>query len=165
MDPNNLTSIGGLIAEGFGGFPTVADLRSGKWDQIPNEPGVYQFIFSCECPPGYLTMGTGGRFKGNDANVSIAKLEDEWVQGALIVYVGQTKRNLRKRIRTMIRFGLGFPTAHRGGRLMWQLDGAERLQVCWKVIRDQQPRRVERALIKAFRASHAGKRPFANLRD
>ena len=100
---------------------------------------------------------------------SLDRLQEEWVEGALIVYVGQSgsrsKGTLARRVEQMIRFGQGARVAHWGGRLIWQLADSDRLVVCWKTIQDRDPRDVERALIKAFKTLHGGKRPYANLRD
>ena len=118
--------------------------------------------------PGFLAIGTGGHFKGKDPNVPIARLAREWVDGALVVYVGQagtrSAGTLRKRIHQMIRFGEGSPVGHWGGRLVWQLEDAAALQVCWKVVRDTTARTAEKELIGAFKLIRGGRRPFANLR-
>ncbi len=169
IDSDSLTSIAGLRSQGFDGFVTVADLRRGNRDNIPAVPGVYLVLRDCASHPEFLDVGTGGRFKNKDPNVSVSKLKDEWVEGAVIVYVGQagskSKRTLKKRIGELIRFGQGSPVGHRGGRLIWQLRGADRLLVCWKEVADDDPRELEKELIAAFKSVYGDRRPFANLRD
>ena len=49
-----------------------------------------------------------------------------------------------------------------GGRYTWQLSEPERLVICWRA--EQEPRKVEQELIRAFR-SQRGARRFANLKD
>ena len=66
----------------------------------------------------------------------------------------------------MLQFGRGAPVGHWGGRLVWQLEDAERLVVCWKPVTDHRdPGAVETALIRSFKLAHGGRRPFGNLRD
>ena len=166
---DQLESLPSLRALGFQGFRTVAELRSGALDAVPAEPGVYLAIRACASPPRFLAVGTGGHFKGKDPSVPIARLASEWVDGALVVYVGQagtrSTGTLRKRICQLIRFGEGSPVGHRGGRLVWQLEDAAELQVCWKEVRDTPARTAEKALIEAFKSIHGGRRPFANLQN
>ena len=39
----------------------------------------------------------------------------------------------------MLRFGQEAPVGHWGGRLVWQLRYAERLQVCWRALHENDP--------------------------
>ena len=126
----------GLHAEGFQGFVTVADLRLQGRDTIPASPGIYLILRDGPSPPDFLEIGTGGHFKDKDPNVSIARLQHEWVTDARIVYIGQSgsgsSGTLKNRIRQMLRCGRGARVDHWGGRLVWQLRDAEQLQVCWR---------------------------------
>lgn len=164
-----LTSVPGLRRLGFEGYRTVANQRGEGLDDVPEEPGVYLVIRTNNTPPCFLDVGTGGRFKGKDPNVSLSRLEQEWVQGALALYVGQAGSKsvgtLRKRIGELIRFGEGEPVGHYGGRLIWQLHDADELMVCWKTLQNGDPRNVEKKLIQDFKKLHEGRRPFANLQD
>ena len=168
IDPDSLMSISSLQSQGFSGFVRVADLRSGNQDNIPDAPGVYLVLRDFVSHPDFLEVGTGGHFKRKDPNVPIARLTNEWVEQALIVYVGQSGSNsdgtLRKRIGQLIDFGQGKPVGHWGGRLMWQLQGADRLLVCWKEVVGADPEEPKKELIKAFKSGHSRRRPFANLR-
>ena len=167
--PGTTDSIAELRRQGFEGFSTIGDLYVAGRTGIPDEPGVYLVLRTEVSPPEFLVEGTGGRFKGKNPNVPLSDLRREWVQGALVVYVGQTgsggRATLRRRIARMLRFGHGASVGHWGGRLIWQLKGSERLLVCWKPIAEPAPRKVESALIRSFKSMHGGKRPFANLRD
>ena len=165
IDSDSLMSVANLKREGFDGFVTVAVLRRESRNNIPEVPGVYLVLRDCASDPKFLDVGTGGHFREMDPNVPIARLKNEWVEGALIVYVGQSGRTLEKRIGEMIRFGQGDPVGHWGGRLIWQLRGADRLLVCWNEMPDDDPKKFETEMIKAFKSAHGGKRPFANLRD
>lgn len=169
IDPDSLTAVASLRSQGFDGFVTVADLRRGNRNNIPSVPGVYLVLRDCASYPEFLDVGTGGHFKDEDPNVPISRLKDEWVDGAVTVYIGQSgsksKGTLKKRIGELIRFGQGSRVGHRGGRLIWQLRGADRLLVCWKEVADDDPKEFEKELIEAFKSAHGGRRPFANLRD
>ena len=169
IDSDSLTSVASLRSQGFDGFVRVSDLRSVNRNNIPAVPGVYLVLRDCVSYPEFLEVGTGGHFKDKDPNVPIARLRNEWVERAVIVYVGQSgsksKGTLKKRIGELIRFGQGSRVGHRGGRLIWQLRGADRLLVCWMEVADDDPKEFETELIEAFKSEHDGRRPFANLRD
>ena len=166
-DPLALSSIDGLRNAGFDGFETVKQLWGGSRAAIPGSPGVYLFVRDDPSPPAFLATGTGGHFKQRDPNVPVARLRDEWVDDALVVYIGQSgsgsSGTLKRRIAQMLRFGQGVPVGHWGGRLVWQLCDAERLQVCWRALHGDDPRTVEAEWIGVFKSLYGGKRPFANL--
>ena len=169
IDPNCLTSVYGMRRQGFDGFVTVTDLRRWNRGNLPAMPGVYLVLRDCASYPEFLETGTGGHFKGDDPNVSISRLKGEWVDRAVIVYIGQagsgSKETLGRRIDCMIQFGQGGPVGHWGGRLIWQLAHADGLLFCWMETEDDSPRQVEKELIEAFKSAYHGRRPFANLRD
>ncbi len=141
---------------------TVAGLRKGNIIGIPASPGVYLVLRDGTSFPKFRTPGTGGYFKGKNPNVPISRLREEWVAGAIVVYVGQTG-NLWRRIGQLIQFGQGADIGHWGGRLMWQLAQAEELQVCWKKVVDKKPVTVKNDILEQFKSKYGGKRPFANL--
>ncbi len=166
---SDLNSISELQAFGFEGFVTIESLRN-RVNLIPCEQGVYLLLRNRDLPPKFLSTGTGGYYQNKDPNVCMTRLKNEWVSDAIIVYVGKAggkciESDLNKRIKELLKFGKGKDVAHRGGRLVWQLYDAEQLLVCWKVLRDSEPRCVEKMLIETFKQSHGGKRPFANLID
>ena len=169
INSDSLTSVASLRSQGFDGFVTVADLRRNNRNNIPAVPGVYLVLRNCASYPEFLDVGTGGHFKNKDPNVSVSELNDNWVEGAVTVYIGQAGSNsngtLEKRIGELIRFGQGGCVGHWGGRFIWQLQGADRLLVCWKEVADGDPRKFERELITEFKSAHGDRRPFANLHD
>ena len=163
IDADKLTSICGLHESGFGGFLTINELNSKKSVDIPNESGVYLIVRDCEAYPSFLDVGTGGRFKGKDPNVSRSILESRWIEDTLIVYIG-CSGNLRRRTGQLIRFGTGSPVGHWGGRLIWQLKDSKQLRVCWKMVRGDKPAVVKGKLLETFSTIHGGRLPFANYR-
>ncbi len=162
-------SVEGISAAGFSGFVKVSSLRESSGREIPAEKGVYLVLWLDNSPPKFLPQSTGGHFKGKDPTVSVSELEQKWVKGAKVLYIGKAgtrngKQTLRKRIRQYLRFGQGKRASHRGGRYIWQLGDSKDLVFCWKPTPDQDPRLVEQALIQGFKTAY-GKRPFANLQD
>lgn len=145
---------------GFTGWVSVAD-----WGSAPTDPGVYVVVRSIDTPPYFVDVAP---YRG-DPPMSIAELEERWVPGARIVYVGKAGRGtknggLRRRLRQLARYGAGQAARHSGGRAIWQLDDRDDLLVGWCVTDDSQARQVEKDMIAAFRA-HYGVRPFANDAD
>jgi excinuclease UvrABC nuclease subunit len=143
---------------------TIKKLQSNKfWHEIPAESGVYVVVYKKHSKSAFLKKGTGGKFKGNNPNVSIERLNKKWVdfkQGEeKIIYIGKSN-NLRRRIRAYIKFGLGKPVAKRGGRLIWQIADSDSLEVYWKT--NKMPRETEKKMLLEFEKRH-GKLPFANL--
>lgn len=151
-----------LKEKGFKGFKTVKELRT-SLVTVPEVKGVYVVIRDKESKPEFLEHGTGGFFKKKNPNISMEKLKDYWVDGTPIVYIGQTERELKKRIEELIRLGQGKAVAHWGGRIMWQLKDADELIIAWKELPDSDPKEVERNLLIDFKSIYC-KLPFANLR-
>ena len=141
----------------------------GGLQDIPKSKGVYLVLRIHDLPSQYLELGTGGFFKGKDPNISITDLESNWVHGAKVLYIGKAgsldgKATLYSRLNQYLKFGMGKNIGHWGGRLIWQLGDVPDLIVCWKSLPNDDPRLVEKSLIKSF-TSQFGKRPFANLVD
>lgn len=162
----------GLTAVGFEGWLTWPKIRKAGYVDIPSLPGVYVIVRIGAAPPAFVHPGTGGRFKGDDPSVPQARLEAEWVDGASVLNIGKADARkaagindgLRGRLREYGRFGAGEPVGHRGGRLIWQLEDANRLLVAWHVVTwDETARDYERRLLAHFAELHVGRRPFANL--
>ena len=127
----------------------------------PQAGGVY--VVYCESSrPEYLDRNPAGTFRG-DPSVSREALDANWVARAQVVYIGKANHGrLRTRLKEFVDFGRGGKRRHWGGRLIWQLDLAERLLVAWRVLpRETVPQNVERQMIATFRADY-GKAPFAN---
>ena len=150
-------STGSLEEAGFEGFVPL----SAATTQAPNSAGVYLVLRgSGESLPTFLKKGTGGFFKRRDPNVSRDELERNWVENTIVLYIGQTKRELKKRLKELNSFGSGNPVAHYGGRLLWQISDSERFSICWKCC--EEPKGLEASLLRQFETVY-GKLPFANL--
>lgn len=126
-------------------------------------------LYPSAVAPKLRTLGSGSPFKGKNPNVSMQILQDNWVNNAAIVYIGKAgsvsgSATLQFRLKQYLNFGQGKPVGHWGGRLIWQLQLAEDLVVCWKTTPQQEPSVVESYLIGQFKEFYH-KRPFANLKD
>lgn len=158
-----------LVHEGFVGFQSIRELRQSKLADVPNSPGVY-VILRAEGPTQqtFRNRSNGGHFKGQDPSVSIEELRANWIDGAVVLYIGKAggtgqQATLRSRIAKLLEFGSGKPAAHWGGRYIWQMHGSDNLIVCWRVLEVEDPRDFEKQLLNRFK-SHYGRLPFANLR-
>ncbi len=112
--------------------------------------------------PTFLDCSPAGTFRG-DPSVSLEELLDNWVSGGSVLYIGKGDHGvLRTRLCAYARFGRGGNARHSGGRLIWQLEGAQKLLVAWRVLEsDVVPLSDETAMIDDFTADY-GEPPFAN---
>lgn len=134
-------------AHGFNGFVSIGDVRLQR-ATVSGLPGVYVIYRETPDPVEFLDKSTGGWFKGGNPSVPIETLEAAWVHDAHVLYVGKAdagqsgRRGIRARFDEYLRFGMGQPTGHWGGRYVWQLAGTDELMICFKPCTD--PRDEER---------------------
>lgn len=154
-----------LKLNGFEGFYSVYNLKN-NINVIPKDPGIYKILRLTNDAPIFLKKGVGGYFKGRDPNCPIEKLETNWIENEPLMYIGKAgsiKRNLRRRLNEYMLFGQGKDIGHWGGRLIWQLSDYDELIVCWKILKDIDPRAYEKKFLINFKKVN-GKYPFANLK-
>ena len=144
---------------GFTGFKQMSELFLDS-SMLPDNNGVYLVLNIDNKPGEFLTVGSGGHFKGKDPNISLAELKSNWVDNTKVVYIGKAT-SLRSRLRQYFSFGQGKNIGHYGGRLIWQIKYSKDLVVCWKSLTTD-PREFEADLIQQFVKTY-GCRPFANL--
>ncbi|MFE2529721.1 hypothetical protein ACFXEL_36470 [Streptomyces sp. NPDC059382] len=158
-----------LALRGFRGFVPFGALGD---SEVPAEAGIHVVVRPAPAGPDasapeFLPRSPAGHFKGRDPSVDVGVLNDAWVHGATILYVGKAsggkdgRRGLRKRLDEYRRHGAGFPVGHWGGRYIWQLRDSADLLVAWRPTPDEGPGIAEASLIAEFLAVHAA-RPFAN---
>lgn len=169
VNSDRLDSVDGLRESGFEGFRSVSHLRQSTCLEVPVARGVYVVVRDTDAPPEFLARSVGGWYRHVDPSVAVDQLEEKWVDGALVLYVGQApgpgvRSLLQQRVKRDIRFGQGKAIAHSGGPTLWQLRDHLALQFAWRPTPDDDPALTEAELIGAFRARY-GRLPFANLRD
>lgn len=150
---------------GFTGFVDIENLIDKKHEPSKH-PGVYMVIKPDNETIEFINPGSGGFFKGKNPNVDISVLKQNYVNEAIVLYIGKAgsltgKATLYSRINQYLKFGQGKNIGHWGGRYIWQIKNPEKLIFCWKPI-DTEPKEYERALINSFIKQY-GKMPFANL--
>lgn len=155
-------------AAGFTGFRLVSELRATKLAAVPKRMGVYMVLRTKTDPPKFRKQSPAGHFKRKDPTVSVATLRDNWVESTSVLYIGKAgapdeEVTLRSRLAKYLAFGSGSKVSHWGGRLIWQLADSDELVVCWKPTPNEVPAAAKQDLIDEFKASHSGRRPFANL--
>ncbi len=153
-----------IQAAGFTRATPINQLRQSNCRQIPDRPGVYVVLRTAITEPEFLEESVGAHFRGRNPSLPVVSLSQQWVSRTAVIYIGQTTISLRDRLRGLLKFGLGTPVGHWGGRCIWQLADAERLCLAWKATSAQDAPLVEAQLIQEFKSAY-GRRPFANLRD
>ncbi len=151
---------------GFRGFRTVQELWNDT-SSIPANKGVYMVLVCGDGKLEFVNPGTGGFFKDKDPNVSLNVLRQNYDPDTIVLYIGKAgaqggKATLRSRLNQYLRFGQGKKVGHWGGRLIWQIESHADLVICWKPTPEDDPRQVERGLIKDYE-NQFGRLPFANL--
>ncbi len=169
----NFNDIEEIKKAGFIGFKKMSELFTDS-SNISDEKGVYFILCLDNKPPQFLTIGTGGYFKGRNPNVSVEKLKENWVDDTIVVYIGkgggknqkgiESDETLRSRLKTYFSFGRGKNVGHSGGRYIWQIENSKDLVVCWYPTPDKEPADIETNFIIEFKKQNV-KRPFANHKD
>jgi hypothetical protein len=157
-------SLAELKSVGFEGFRRIGDLFLSCFD-VPDASGIYLVLYLNEDHPKFVSEGVGGFFKGRNPNVSEFKLEENWVNDTIVIYIGQTEDSLNRRITRYMDFGKGKPVGHYGGRYIWQIQDYCSLVVGWKACPEGfDSRKIEGEFMRRFKRIH-GRLPFANLRE
>ncbi|WP_428389535.1 hypothetical protein [Mucisphaera sp.] len=144
---------------------TIAELTALNCSQVPKDRGVYLIRKPNEFEPEFLSQSTAGDLKGKNPSVASTVLRANWISEAHVLYIGKAggKSGLQQRLRQYMNHGAGMPSAHWGGRYIWQLRHASMLLVQWQTTEPDDPDHFETDLIGSFKNEH-GERPFANLR-
>lgn len=148
----------------FKGFKTIRELKE-SCSEVPSSNGVYLVLRRNNQQPIFSISSLGGYVKvPNDSPCySLSYLQEQYVNGTCILYIGKST-NMRSRLRSYMRFGQGKRASHGGGRAIWQMTDVDDFVICWSETLENS-RMVEWRMIQAFKLSHEGKRPFANMSD
>lgn len=161
-------SIESIKNNGFNGFKTIAELNYDN-SVIPKKRGVYLVLIPTIEMPEFLSIGTGGFFKGRNPNIPVNQLKMKWVDDTRVIYIGKAgnltgNATLYSRLNQYLRFGQGKNIGHWGGRLIWQIKDSSKLIICWKPVPNIDPREYEKQLLNDF-ISQYSKLPFANINN
>ena len=156
--------VDGINLSGFSQPASISGLHSRRCSEVSTGCGIYVVFRESATRPRFLVKSAAGWFKGKDPSYPPHDVESNWVGGARVVYIGKTasQKGLRGSIRQLVDFAYGKAVGHRGGRLLWHLQGWKSLQVCWCECDAREADKRETELIRAFRRKHRV-RPFANM--
>ena len=150
----------------FIGFEKIMDIGSACCN-VPKVAGVYMVLFpipNATVQPSFCIPGRGA-VANNVHPQRIETLQDRWVQGTRIMYIGKAggpkyKTTLKERLQAYMRYGNDIKASHRGGRSIWQLENIDECLVAWRVA-PEDPKGCESVLLKRFKDVY-GRLPFAN---
>lgn len=146
-----------LRAAGFRGFVPFSALGSHS-DAEMEKPGVYAVLRPAGIPMALNNASTGFWYKDKNPAYPLARLQSRWELPTPVLYFGKAGYeyrgpSLRTRLGQYRDYGAGKNVGHRGGRAIWQLQGAaELLLVCWIATPGLHPECVERQLLRQFKS-------------
>lgn len=164
-----MTKICSLKKYGFKNIGMIQQLLKQGLPSIPelNSCGVYAISIPNKYTVKYLLPEMVSEKKNVVNPWSKEDLEDKWVDNAEIICYAFTNRILMKRLKELLKHGLGKTTdkgPHRGEEIMWQLQDYEQFSIwilpTWNA---SEPRDRKNYFLKEFRKV-TGKFPFANRR-
>lgn len=144
----------------FGGWRPFAELGR---TSLPASPGVYVVLRPSATRIAFRSTSSAGTHKGRTPTVTVARLEEKWVTDTATIYIGKATQ-LNERLDAYRRHGGGASAGHWGGRFVWQCQDSAEFLVGWRTT-DTATKAgdLEYDLLAAFRATHDGRLPFANL--
>lgn len=166
-----------LGTHGFAGFKSVGELINDCYSRqdrvmksspnVPEKKGVYMVLTPRDFCPTLVLAGENG-FLGGKADATLEYLNKKWVEDTIVTYIGQagggsSSEVLQERIRRYLKHGLRGRGGHRGGRLIWHISNPLKLVVCWKVLVNDDPSRVESVLLDEFEECYRSL-PFGNIK-
>ncbi len=150
-----VVSLGELLAR-------VATPGRTTWRDLPTSPGIYVVSLPAWGARSFnARAGQAQHAATVDPRILIDKRNRILAGGPTdILYIGKAG-NLRKRVRQLVRFGVGRANNHHGGEWLWQLEGIREAQLWMWSCPGERPESLERRLLEEFRAGH-GELSLAN---
>jgi hypothetical protein len=150
--------------QGFSGKIKVAEWVTRDKRFPSHAKGIYLIVWNEQKLVQFDEIGTGSHRMG-DPNVPIETLEESWIPESCVLYIGKAggKKGLKERLRAYVGFGNGKSYSHWGGRYIWQLRERGELLIYWKELPNEEPRDVEKLLLREFENKYDGRLPFANI--
>ncbi len=136
--------------------------QNAVWVDLPTEGGIYVVHWISDERPVFV--GTAGKAK-HAIPIDPQSLLAKWDRinrdkPTDIVYIGKAD-NLRKRVRALVRFGVGKARNHRGGQSMWQVADIASANILLQKCPKGKEVALENWLLERFYKEH-GDWPLAN---
>ena len=140
---------------------TLQTLYSCGCDCIPEGSGVYRVLRPEGMPIRFTEHTYNHSAKLYPVEVLPHKYEDCKDQETLYIGKADGKSGLRQRLKQYMNYGWDKATNHKGGRAIWQIEGAEFLLLTFEECEDARVR--EKQLLADYKAKN-GSYPLANWR-
>lgn len=132
------------------------------WLDIPVEAGIY-VVYLPDSSTFDVGPSVGQAIYATP--ISVVDLRKKWDQindqvQTDILYIGKGS-NLRRRIRRLVRYGVGRTSKHDGGEWLWQVTGIRSARLLAKTCPSGGEATLEHDLLREFCNQH-GDLPFAN---
>lgn len=128
---------------------------------IPDKPGIYFILAPKDMEIRFLPTAKNPRAPFYKVNV----LQEKYAlcKDREILYIGKAsgQKGLKQRLQQYMRYGWNEAVNHKGGRAIWQIEGAENLLLSYEVCQD--PDAKEHALLADYKHIN-GRYPLANWR-
>jgi hypothetical protein len=133
-----------------------------NWSDLPNTTGIYVVFWTADEPPTFSELAGAVRFAKTTGADSLASKWRRICEAAPtdILYIGKAG-SLRRRVCTLVRFGVGKSEKHHGGEWIWQVRDIEAARIFIQTCPPRKEVAFESWLLERFRSEH-GDLPLAN---
>jgi len=139
---------------------TFKELENGKLEKIEKRHGIYKVSVPKDF--GEIVLNPK-KYKEYDIKSEKIEKREPLLKGKRkVLYIGRAK-NLHRRIKQYIKYGLHEADNHKGGRYIFAINGWENLLIEVEYCENYKEREADG--INKFKETHNGERPFANLKD
>ena len=137
------------------------ELHNSNCSVIPDKPGIYFVLAPKDMEIRFLPTAKNMHASFYDVNV----LQEKYAQctDKQTLYIGKAsgQKGLKQRLRQYMRYGWNEAVNHKGGRAIWQIEGAENLLLSYEICQDADAK--EHALLADYKRNN-GCYPLANWR-
>lgn len=128
---------------------------------IPDKPGIYFILAPKDMEIQFLPTARNSHAPFYGVNI----LQEKYAlcKDREILYIGKAsgQKGLKQRLRQYMRYGWNEAVNHKGGRAIWQIEGAENLLLSYEICQDADAK--EHALLAAYKRDNDSY-PLANWR-
>ena len=137
-------------------------LGRARWTDLPDVPGIYVVYWTTDTSPEFMDDAGKAMF-ATPTNSPHLRMKWDKIQSAIptdIIYFGKAD-NIRRRVRLLIRFGVGKANNHQGGEWIWQIREIASAEVLVQSCPSGKQLAFENWLLYTFYADH-NDYPLAN---